>query len=114
MMNPELESSLSDQKGQQRRARSRRSALEVRMDILTVLRDGATGPTQIMYKANLSWIAASQHLRELVEHAIVSENSLKTRVSYQLTEKGISILRSYRTVMDQFNLDDYYSRHSGL
>lgn len=72
------------------------------MDILRVVRDGAEGPTQIMYRANLSWLLAKQHLEELVGHGILSEQSIKKKAIYKLTDKGISILRSYWQVVDQF------------
>ncbi len=78
------------------------------MDILTVVRDGAEGPTQIMFKANLSWKLLMQHLRDLVQLEILSEQKVKNRFSYRLTDKGISILRSYFMVTDQFHLPDHY------
>ncbi len=43
----------------------RRSHLEVRMDILSCIKAGADKPTQIMYKANLSWTALKDHLSVL-------------------------------------------------
>jgi len=91
-----------------RKLGSRRSVLEIRMDILTVVRDGAEGPTQIMYKANLSWKLLMQHMGDLVVLGILSEQKVKNRLSYRLTEKGIGILRSYFTVADQFHSPDHY------
>ena len=91
-----------------RRLRPRRSPLEVRMDILTVVRDGAEGPTQIMFKANLCWKLLTHHLRELVVLGILTEHSNKNRFFYRLTDKGIGVLRSYMQVADQFNLGDHY------
>ncbi len=84
--------------------------MEVRMDILTVVRDGAEGPTQIMFKANLSWKLMTQHLKELVDRNILSEHSIKNRFAYRLTDKGISILRSYMLVADQFDAPDRYAK----
>jgi predicted transcriptional regulator len=72
------------------------------MDILKVVRDGAEGPTQIMFRANLSWVLAKQHIAGLVGNGILSEHSIKKKVIYKLTDKGISILRSYWAVVDQF------------
>ena len=76
------------------------------MDILTV-DEGAEGPTQIMYKANLSWSLLRQHLKELVELGILLEHSIKNRFTYQLAEKGISILRSYRLVVQEVHVADH-------
>jgi predicted transcriptional regulator len=96
-----LDASFSDAQ-EQPKLRSRRSSLEVRMDMLNAVRNGALGPTQIMYKANVSWLIVTQHLKELVGHGILSEHNIRNRFTYALTDKGISILRSYRLVMDQF------------
>ena len=74
------------------------------MDILRSVRDGALGPTQIMYRANLSWIIVTAHLKDLVEHGVLSEHKIRTRLTYVLTERGINILRSYRAVVEQFEL----------
>ena len=85
--------------------------MEIRMDILKVVRDGAEGPTQIMYRANLSWALSTQHLRDLVGNGILSEHSIKKKVIYKMTEKGISILRSYWQVVDQFNIPHHGGSH---
>ena len=78
--------------------------MEIRMDILTVVMEGSEGPTQIMYKANLSWTLVTNHLKELVKNGILSERSIKNRFAYGLTEKGISILRSYRRVVEEVHV----------
>lgn len=82
--------------------------MEIRMDILTVVRDGAQGRTQIMFKANLSWKILTEHLQDLLALGILSEHTLGTRIFYRLTDKGIGILRSYFAVADQFNAPDHY------
>jgi predicted transcriptional regulator len=112
MIAQRLDSDLGEAQGQHR-LRSRRSPLEVRMDILTVVRDGAEGPTQIMYKANLSWTILTNHLKELVGNGILLEHNVKNRFAYALTEKGISILRSYRLVVEQVNVTHYGAMPAG-
>ena len=77
---------------------------------MTVVRDGAEGPTQIMYRANLSWTILTQHLKELIESSILSEHNIKSRFTYELTEKGISILRSYKLIVEQLNV----VHHNGM
>lgn len=72
------------------------------MDILKAVRDGALGPTQIMYRANLTWVILTTHLRELVKYEIVSERKVKARLTYILTERGINLLQSYLVVVEQF------------
>src|SRR5579863_4627740 len=49
----------------------RRSVFEIRMDIMRAIRRGAKKPTQIMYRANLSWATLNWHLDMLVEGTLV-------------------------------------------
>ena len=107
MVDMNLESDLGEAQPL-RKSRARRSSLEVKMDILTVVRDGAEGPTQIMSKANLSWNLLMQHLKELVDHGILSELNIKNKSVYRLTDKGIGVLRSYTLVGDTFGMLDRY------
>jgi predicted transcriptional regulator len=95
-----------------RKVHPRRSVLEVRMDILTVVKDGAAGPTQIMFKANLSWKIVTHNLKELVRHGVLSEHKVGNKSSYELTDKGVVILRSYLTVADKFDVPDHYGVRS--
>jgi predicted transcriptional regulator len=78
-----------------KRVVSRRSQLEIRMDILRAIMEGAEGPTQIMYKANLSWILLCDHLSALGEQGFVGEKSVGNRKKYSLTGKGIEIVGAY-------------------
>ena len=110
MIGQELDSVVGETQGKHS-SKSRRSPLEIRMDILKVVRDGAEGPTQIMYRANLSWLLATQHLRELVGNGILTEHSVKKKVIYKMTDKGISILRSYWAVVDQFIVPNRDANH---
>ncbi len=78
-----------------RKATSRRSQLEIRMDILRVIVEGAEGPTQIMYKANLSWILLCEHLASLTQQGFIEERQVGNRKKYSLTSKGTEIVGSY-------------------
>lgn len=84
------------------KARSRRSPLEISMDILRAVREGALGPTQIMYKANLTWMIVTAHLRQLVKFEMLTENKVNKRLTYMLTDRGIKLLGSYLLVVEQF------------
>jgi predicted transcriptional regulator len=82
-----------------RRGTSRRSQLEIRMDILKAIRAGAEGPTQIMYKANLSWILLCEHLSSLTEQGFVEEKAVGNRKKYWLTTRGNEIVTSYMNLI---------------
>ena len=79
---------------------ARRSELEIKMDVLQVVSQGIDRPTQIMYKANLSWMALQEHLRTLVAGSFLKEENLGTRRRYELTQSGYEILRTFQKVLE--------------
>ncbi len=80
---------------------SRRSQLEIRMDMLKVIKDGAEKPTQIMYKANLSWVALQTHLTQMIERGLLKWISEGTRKRYELTLKGSSVMYAYQKILEE-------------
>src|SRR5579863_8716112 len=84
---------------------SRRSQLEIRMDILRAIMEGAEGPTQIMYKANLSWILLCDHLSALGDQGFVGEKAVGNRKKYSLTGKGIEIVGAYLNLIREIIFD---------
>ncbi len=83
----------------ERRSSSRRSELEVKMDILRVTTEGSNKPTQIMYKANLSWVALLAHLQSLTALGFLREVEYASRRVYEITPRGLELLQSYRSVV---------------
>ncbi len=75
---------------------ARRSELEVKMDILRVVGEGCRKPTQIMYRANLSWIALQEHFKSLVAVGLLHEEKSGKRTEYELTSNGLAILQDYK------------------
>jgi len=80
---------------------SRRSAFEIRMDVLKVLAEGAERPTEIMYRANLSWIVLNKQLDALAKSEFVTSKMEGARTKFSATKKGVALLRSYRELLDQ-------------
>jgi len=83
-----------------KKAPARRSELEIKMDVLQVVSQGIDRPTQIMYKANLSWMALQENLKSLVGRSFLREENLGSRRRYELTQSGYDILRNFRTVLE--------------
>jgi predicted transcriptional regulator len=79
---------------------ARRSELEIKMDVLQVVSNGIDRPTQIMYKANLSWVALQSNLKSLVSASFLREEDLGSRKRYELTQRGFDILRSFQKVVE--------------
>jgi predicted transcriptional regulator len=81
------------------RSPSRRSELDVKMDIIRVVAEGANKPTQIMYKANLSWVGLLGHLRSLTSAGFLREVDFAKRREFETTSKGLELLQSYQSVV---------------
>lgn len=84
---------------------ARRSQLETRMDILRVMLDGAERPTEIMYKANISWVLLCDHLAALVEQGFVEEKKIGNRTQYSPTRKGIEMANAYLDLLRETFLE---------
>ncbi len=81
------------------RTTSRRSELEVKMDILRVTSEGTNKPTQIMYKANLSWVALLGHLKSLTSSGLLTEVEYANRKVYEISPRGLELLRNYQKIV---------------
>jgi len=74
----------------------KRSREEIYLDVLRLIRNGVQRPTQIMYKANLSWVPVDQILSSLVLEGMVKFQTEKGgRKLYFLTEKGQEVINSF-------------------
>ena len=83
---------------------SRRSHLEIQMDILRAVRNGARAPTQIMYRANLAWTALQDSLRKLTETGFLAKKANGSRKRYEITGKGLGTLASYDQILESVRL----------
>jgi predicted transcriptional regulator len=82
-------------------AEGRRSLLQIRVDILRVVMQGYGKPTQIMYKANLSWNVLQSQLRAFLEAGLLKVEEYGSRRRYQITQKGAEMVCSYQKVVDE-------------
>ena len=75
---------------------TRRSKLDIQLDVLNAVREGEDKPTRIMYAANMSWNSMKKILDRLVDGGLLSVISTTggklVRRRYEITEKGISVL----------------------
>ena len=79
----------------------RRSKMEVKIDILQAIAEGAGRPTHIMYRSNLSWAVMRNFIRALEEQGLVTASDVEGRKNYVLTAKGIRVLETYANVRRQ-------------
>ena len=78
----------------------------MRMDILQAISGGAEGPTQIMYRANLSWLLLRGNLKALTELGFVKREEVGRRKRYVLSERGLYVLRSYLDVVREVDVEN--------
>lgn len=79
----------------------RRSLLQIRVDILRVVAQGYGKPTQIMYKANLSWNVLQSQLKAFLDAGLLRVEEYGSRRRYLITVKGMDIVRSYQMVEEE-------------
>jgi predicted transcriptional regulator len=79
----------------------RRSVLQIRVDILRVIMEGYGKPTQVMYKANLSWNVLQSQLKSFLETDMLTVEEYGSRRKYAITPKGVEMVRSYQKVVDE-------------
>jgi len=72
--------------------------LEIYIDILKVVSEGAEKPTRIMYRANLSWPRLQDYLDSLVRQGLLVEEEMGERRRYRGTEKGFRVLNYFSAV----------------
>ena len=84
---------------------SKRSRLEMYLDVLEKIRDGIQKPTNIMYKCNLSWIPMKEILGSLVEKDLIKEVETKNRRTYDITERGRNLLKYLGNVLSTLQIE---------
>ena len=81
--------------------KSRRSKLEIYIDVLKTIKEGTIKPTRIMYSSNLSWKLLQSVLESMVEQNLIEEidqsdsRDKRTNVVYQVTSKGDSVIKYF-------------------
>ncbi|HKW03879.1 MAG TPA: winged helix-turn-helix domain-containing protein [Nitrososphaerales archaeon] len=87
-----------------RSSSSRRSRMEVEIDIMQAISDGAGRPTHIMYRSNLSWSVMQSFIRSMESQGLLVMRLAEGRKSYALTEKGQRVLETYHSVKKQLDI----------
>jgi predicted transcriptional regulator len=85
-------------------ASARRSKLEVKIDIMRAITEGAGRPTHIMYRSNLSWSVMQNFIHNMEIQGLVVTKDSEGRKSYALTEKGQRVLETYLSVRKQLDV----------
>jgi predicted transcriptional regulator len=93
---------------------SRRSKLEIYLEVLSIIKSGTHKPTRIMYQANISWQPLMRVLSSMVNQGLVEEvdttslrrkRDKRTSKVYNITMKGEYVLKYFKG-MKEFQLED--------
>ena len=75
---------------------TRRSKLDIQLEVLKAVRAGVDKPTRIMYAAKISWNPVRKILDRLVDRGLVSvitdNGGTSSKRRYEITERGISVI----------------------
>lgn len=101
LQEPQIQQQRQDE-GQSRAVR--RSKMEMLCDTLAVIASGETAPTRIMYHANMSWIETKRCLKLLIERGLVQAKADQKRETFELTEKGFELVRTFNNIRQDLNI----------
>ena len=87
---------------------TRRTRLEIMLNVLSAVKEGVNKPTRIMYAANMSWNPTKKILEKLLDEGFleVTEEPLgrRSKNRYEITEKGIKVLEYFYGAQELISL----------
>lgn len=85
--------------------RTRRSELELKVEILRAISEGANKQAHIIQKSNISWSMAQNFIRRLETQGLVESKRSKGRKYLAITDRGTRVLNSYVSMIKEFELE---------
>jgi len=83
---------------------SKRSKLEIYVDVLKTIRKGTSKPTRIMYRTNLSWKPLMKVLHSLDDQDLITVIEEGNHKFYEITEKGRDVLQYFSKAMESIKV----------
>jgi predicted transcriptional regulator len=77
---------------------TRRSQMEIYIDIMKAVADGKRRPTHIMYRANLSWTRLKKYLDFLIRQGLLEETIDDGATTYLIAPKGKDVLGYFKRI----------------
>ncbi len=77
---------------------TRRSQMEIYIDILRAVADGKKKPTHIMYRANLSWTRLKRYINFLMSQDLLNEEVNEGTTAFSLTQKGKEVIGYFKKI----------------
>jgi len=79
----------------------KRSKLQIYFEVLEVVEEGLSKPTQIMYGTNLSWNTLNDVFDVLINSRFLIKEKTKTSKRFYITTKGKKALSYYRKSIEE-------------
>ena len=80
---------------------SKRSRLEIYLDVLRVIGNGTDKATRIMYSSNLSWKPLKETLNFLIERNLIEARNVRRSKRYYITAKGSRVLEYFKKLQEK-------------
>ncbi|MCS7120372.1 MAG: winged helix-turn-helix domain-containing protein [Nitrososphaerota archaeon] len=77
---------------------SRRSQMEIYIDILKAVAEGRRRPTHVMCRANLSWTRLKRYIDFLASQDLIREEEEEGTIIFSLTQKGRDVISYFRRI----------------
>ena len=85
--------------------RTRRSELELKVQILQAISEGANKQAHVIQKSNISWSMAQSFIKRLETQGLIESQRTKGRKFLAITERGKRVLNSYVSMIKEFELE---------
>jgi predicted transcriptional regulator len=79
---------------------SKRSRLEIYLDVLNAIKKGIDKPTRIMYRTNLSWKPLMEVLDTMMAQELIKTEKQGKHTLYEITEKGKNVRNYFNGAME--------------
>jgi predicted transcriptional regulator len=89
----------------------RRDKLSIITEILEIAKNG-TLKTQIMYKANLSFVQLTEYLNYMLKTNLLTKLEINTKEVYATTEKGLDFIQRHTELTELLNGENEDARNS--
>jgi predicted transcriptional regulator len=87
----------------------RRSKLEIYLEVLQIIKDGTSKPTQIMYNANISWKPLIQALNSMISQDLIREIDVSSEIRYFKEAKGLGLVEAIIPIENPLNFFNHRS-----
>jgi predicted transcriptional regulator len=83
---------------------TKRSQLEIYLDILKVINKGIRKPSRIMYGSNLSWNPLKKALESMIKQGFIEKEDIKNRSEYHITSKGNEVFGYWKEAISMLKI----------